>query len=363
MTYQMTEEEHIGLHHNSIFDSMGYTKKKPPLLVGGSRKKPDPAESDIGHLHSLNIADKSDLYKQNDLSMSENSFIKLNRSETTDWLMKNHPNAFLLLTQIALRARRYEGHVDGKEIGEAEIGDFRNAGIESEKKYRNAKLTLERLGLIEIVSTKHYRNNLVGRSLFEKNSQNAQKGAIKRAIKSTPNGTVVKLLSSSVYDVNIDDTNNLNGDQKGDQGAIKGRSKGDKQEYKETNKVIVVGAVALEKKEEVVLTEKEFTKDDIYHCCVKFKKDWTSQEMEEVWEEFKKAKNVKWPMKWIEAVINKKRDSKTVREKNLCDSKIKKNSKEPSKNSNKKISEPDTSERLLANYHAEAKRKGEFWAI
>lgn len=223
-------------------------KKKPPLLVGGSRKKPDPAESDIGQNDNPNIADKSDLYKQNDLSMSENSFIKLNRSETTDWLMKNHPNAFLLLTQISLRARRYNGHIDGKTIGEAEIGDYWNAGIESEQKYRTAKEVLVKIKIIEISHTKRMKNNLRQRPKSDQNVQNVKNMATKTTTKSYTNGTIVKILSSSVYDINFVENKNECNDQNNEHPTTTQRPPNDKQEYKETKNVIVVGAVALKKK-------------------------------------------------------------------------------------------------------------------
>ncbi len=56
-------------------------------------------------------------------------FIKLVRSPETDFLIFNHPNAFKLLTIIAMRARREEGNPDGLEPGEALIGDWKKTGF------------------------------------------------------------------------------------------------------------------------------------------------------------------------------------------------------------------------------------------
>ncbi len=59
--------------------------------------------------------------------MSEN-FIQLSRNEKTFSILQDHPNAFLLLSLIALRARRTKGSPIGLEIGECYIGDFRSCG-------------------------------------------------------------------------------------------------------------------------------------------------------------------------------------------------------------------------------------------
>jgi len=139
--------------------------------------------------------------------MSER-FIKLSRSERTEWLLENHPNAFLLLTQIALRARRTSNSPDGYEIGECHIGDYEAAGICSEKAYRTAKDVLSRERAIKICET----------------CRNRKKGATGRATF----GTKVKLLNSEFYDINEEDK----GDRKGDRGATEGRPKGDEQECK-----------------------------------------------------------------------------------------------------------------------------------
>jgi hypothetical protein len=68
------------------------------------------------------------------------------RSHEADELQAKHPNAFLLLCQIARRARLTPCPVTGLQIGQAQIGDYRQAGIQSERKYRTAKNTLKTRG-------------------------------------------------------------------------------------------------------------------------------------------------------------------------------------------------------------------------
>lgn len=121
------------------------------------------------------------------------SYIQLARSEKVEWLLANYPNAFLLLTQIALRARRTLNSPDGFEIGECHIGDFKNAGIESREKYRNALEKLENLGAIKKVETCRNR-----------------KGAKNSTTKTTTKGTKVKLLNSEFYDINAHIDNHQN---------------------------------------------------------------------------------------------------------------------------------------------------------
>ena len=97
------------------------------------------------------------------------AFIKLQRSEAT-WELLQDGNAFVLLTQIALRAKRTgEFSVHGLRIGQALIGDYRACGL-TEQEYRSAKIRLTRYGLA--------------------------------TFKATSRGTIATLLDSSVYDIN-----------------------------------------------------------------------------------------------------------------------------------------------------------------
>jgi len=118
---------------------------------------------------------------------SEEGFIKLRRGERTLWLLANHPNAYLLITLISLRARRTSGSPDGLEIGECFIGDFENAGIKSRQQYRTALKTLEDLLTIKKVETCRTR----------KKSTNG----------TTTEGTKVILLNSEFYDINKEAVN------------------------------------------------------------------------------------------------------------------------------------------------------------
>jgi hypothetical protein len=120
--------------------------------------------------------------------MCEKKFIKFVDSKELDYLREHYPNAFLLLSLIESRACRISDNPNGLEMGEALIGDYKKAGIETEKKYRIAKKILKDRGHIEIVET--CKNN--------KKQENLDKNY--RAT----SGTKVKLLHSAFYDSNIE---------------------------------------------------------------------------------------------------------------------------------------------------------------
>ena len=136
-------------------------------------------------------------------------FIKLLRSAESEWLFFNHPNAYRLLTLIAMRARLFAGHPDGLLPGECHIGDHKTLGL-TEKEYRVAKERLLSVRAIEIVET----------------CRNRKKGATGRATV----GTKVKIISSDIYDINLDEQ----GDRKGEPGATEGRPKGEELRKKES---------------------------------------------------------------------------------------------------------------------------------
>ena len=110
-------------------------------------------------------------------------FIKLMVNDRTREIMKDK-NAFLLLSLIAVRARRVDGYVayNGQNIflkgGEALIGDYQKMDF-TKKEYRSAK---QRLFTCKLCS-------------------------FKRA----PRGTIARLLNSEVYDISFN--------AKGTQGA------------------------------------------------------------------------------------------------------------------------------------------------
>lgn len=141
-------------------------------------------------------------------------FIKFIPSEESSYLMRNHPNAFLLLCLIAERARRVAGNIDGLQTGDAILGDYEAAGL-TRKQYRTALDHLVELGLIKII----YNG---------KKFQNGEKRAIKMAIK----GTLVNILNSRIWDINPDEE----GQQKGQQRANRGPTEGHEQERIRKNK-------------------------------------------------------------------------------------------------------------------------------
>ncbi|MHC4519887.1 MAG: hypothetical protein ACYTAS_14965 [Planctomycetota bacterium] len=98
-------------------------------------------------------------------------YIMLRRGYSARQLLQD-ANAFILLTVIALRAKRTSGFsVHGLQIGQALIGDFKVFGL-TEGQYRAAKVRLKRYGLA------HF--------------------------KGTNKGTVATVLNDAVFDINAD---------------------------------------------------------------------------------------------------------------------------------------------------------------
>lgn len=108
-------------------------------------------------------------------------FIKFIPGPEADFLMQR-PFCFALLALVAKRARRESGHPDGLEPGEAYIGDWKAIGA-SRQNYRTA--------LEILVSRKHFK-------ILETNRNRK-----KSTTGVTTAGTKVKLLSSSVWDINL----------------------------------------------------------------------------------------------------------------------------------------------------------------
>jgi len=132
--------------------------------------------------------------------MSER-FIKFIPSEEAMFLVthKNaaYVNAFRLLTIIAKNARRYNGHPDGLQIGETFLGGHQNYGM-TDRNYRTAKQILVKRLHIEIIETNRKR---------KKSTNEVTNGM-------TTVGTRVKLLSSNVYDINIEEYADRNDDRR-----------------------------------------------------------------------------------------------------------------------------------------------------
>src|SRR5258706_6917902 len=65
-------------------------------------------------------------------------FLKLNLdNDEALYLAAKYPKAFILITFIAERARRENGHPDGLTIGQCHIGDWENMGL-TRQEYRTA---------------------------------------------------------------------------------------------------------------------------------------------------------------------------------------------------------------------------------
>jgi len=126
-------------------------------------------------------------------------FLKLNLdSDLAEDLLLRHPNAFTLLYFIAKRARREPGLADGLNVGECHIGDHKSYGL-TEREYRTAKKVLVDRKMIKIIETCRTRQ--------------------KSTTASTTVGTRVKILNSTVWDLNI----NLNDDRHDDRATTERR--------------------------------------------------------------------------------------------------------------------------------------------
>ena len=103
--------------------------------------------------------------------MPNYGFIKQSRNPFIDNELLKHPHAFVLLTQIARRTHRGDGpNPKQLAVGEALLGDYRSIGA-TERRYRTAKNWLEKSGLA--------------------------------TFKATNKGTIAKLTSTDIYDLNI----------------------------------------------------------------------------------------------------------------------------------------------------------------
>jgi len=100
-------------------------------------------------------------------------FFKVMRSESTVALLRD-PNAFMLLFQIAMRARRTDAlNLHGLGMGEALIGDHESIGL-TRGQYRQALKRLERYGEI--------------------------------TTRATSRGTIARIEKTDVFDINIQES-------------------------------------------------------------------------------------------------------------------------------------------------------------
>jgi len=108
----------------------------------------------------------------------EETWVKLHRGKIAEELMAAKPTAFLLLTQIAIRAQRTQLHnLKNLKVGEACLGDFKSLGM-TRGQYRYALKYLEKTRFIT------YRT--------------------------TSEGTIAKLINFEVFDPNIEDDDQQN---------------------------------------------------------------------------------------------------------------------------------------------------------
>ena len=98
-------------------------------------------------------------------------FLKLNR-KAAEYLIEHEPECYLLITQIALRARRIKKVLNSLDKRQALIGDSEKCGL-TRQKYRTALKKLETMKII--------------------------------TIKSTTKGSIVTLLDNRIYDINVED--------------------------------------------------------------------------------------------------------------------------------------------------------------
>ena len=181
-----------GLQSKDNFDNVRPLNGKPSVVAEGfnGRKTPDSlrANAKDGELNTPILTYSPNLYKQTGAFVSKR-FIKLNPCEATLWLMAKHPNAYLLLNLVAIRAERIPNHPSGLEVGESLIGDHEAIGA-TRGQYRAALKVLVRLKYLTISETCRNRK--------------------KATTGTTTVGTKVKLLNSDIWDINIEEDNHRN---------------------------------------------------------------------------------------------------------------------------------------------------------
>lgn len=134
-------------------------------------------------------------------------WIAMYRSEETGMLQERHPAAFLLLCQIAQRARwrREPCAITGLGYAQAMIGDWKRAGLKSGKSYRHAMGVLQRAGLV------------------------AFRGANK--------GTIATLLDTRIFRIEVEETGEQGGEPTDEpRGAVKGERRGEPGATKKTDR-------------------------------------------------------------------------------------------------------------------------------
>jgi hypothetical protein len=107
------------------------------------------------------------------MKKDKKTYIQLNRNEDVLDLLKHHKE-FILLTQIALRAKRNNHKIGNLSKNQALIGDYKTIGL-TEQSYRSAKSNIQKWGL----ATFHPTNK----------------------------GTIATLTDTTIYDINAEKDN------------------------------------------------------------------------------------------------------------------------------------------------------------
>jgi hypothetical protein len=225
-------------------------------------------------------------------------FIKLNRASAVE-LLEGDPQAFLLLTQIALRARHTNGEYSRIPLkaNQAFLGDHTKAGL-TRQQYRATQKRLERYGLA--------------------------------TFKSTNKGTIATLISTAVYDINAEQqisySKPTNPSMKIEQfeppenqaEAIKESADIQQKPTKEpiTRKEECKNIKTAKKKEDLPLhhSPQHCKKpEDLADLRKKMiSQGWTNEEFDEAWCRYlsEPQGHVKNVRKWLESVLQSIRDSK-----------------------------------------------------
>jgi len=99
--------------------------------------------------------------------MNPSRFIALHCGDATQTLLSDYPNAFLLLAQIAMRAKWKDCPITGLKAGQAFIGDWKKAGLRSRKIYQ---MSIERLEKCKLAVFQGYNRGtlatLTGSTIF-----------------------------------------------------------------------------------------------------------------------------------------------------------------------------------------------------
>lgn len=125
------------------------------------------------------------------------AFYKCKRSAAARELLRDDPKAFLLLSVIAMRAKYHDGpNTLGLQVGECVIGDDAKYGM-TRKERRCALDRLNRAGIT----------------------------ASRRATTGARKGTIVKLVNSDIFDINMPNEGPLEGPLEGpEEGPLQGHS-------------------------------------------------------------------------------------------------------------------------------------------